>query len=239
MMKTQSNKYEPLPLIDKPGVDTLKRLVSKRWPEALMNTADSSSTPSFITGIASLDRLFPAGGIPYGQLMEITGGVSSGKTTLLLRMLAALTVRQTVAYVDFSGSFFPAGAISTGVDPDRLLVVTPKSLLSGLRTAELLFRHCMADIIVFDLLGCREPLPFTLLHRLRQQTTRARGLVIFLTENNSDIVPTSMVALRLEIVRGDHNRFAVTITKSRFCKEGMEVEVTFYDPQTNRLRAHS
>jgi hypothetical protein len=237
-MKTQSSKHEPTLLIDKPDVDTLKRLVSKRWPEAVINSADSA-TPSFITGVASLDQLFPTGGIPYGQLMEITGGVSSGKTTLLLRVLATLTARETVAYVDFSGSFFPAGAISTGVDPDRLLVVTPRNMLSGLRTAELLFRHRMADVTVFDLLGCRDPLPFTLLHRLRQQTTRAKGLVIFLTENNSDIVPTSMVALRLEIARIDHDRFVVTITKSRFCKEGMEVEVTFYGTQTYRLRPHS
>jgi hypothetical protein len=148
-------------------------------------------------------------------------------------------MHQTAAYVDFSGSFFPAGAITTGVDPDRLLVVTPEDLLSGLRTAELLFRYRMANVIVFDLLGCREPLPFTLLHRLRQQTTRAKGLVIFLTEHNSDIVPTSMVALRLAIARIDHGRSIVTITKSRFCKEGMEVEVTFYGTQTNRLRAHS
>ena len=72
------------------------------------------------TGIAGLDTL--TSGIPRGALTEIFGPASSGRTSVLLALLAEVTRRQEVcALVDVSDSFHPHSAAAAGVDLDRLL----------------------------------------------------------------------------------------------------------------------
>jgi len=190
----------------------------------------AETAPAFSTGLPELDALFPLRGIPYGQLIEITGGVSSGKTSLLLKLLAHLTRTGVAAYIDFSSTFFPSAAAVSGVDLTRLLVVKPDSrptdrVKTGLRTAELLLRNQTVNVIVFDLVGEKQVLPIVLLHRLRLKTVRARALTIFLTENNSEIIPSSMASLRLEVLRSGSDRLKVHLTKSRICREGTQAEV--------------
>ena len=199
----------------------------QKWPEAIRSLTDQSDR-FFAAGRVELDALFPSGrGIPYGQLIEITGGVSSGKTSLLFCLLAANS-HTTAAYVDFGNSFFPDAAGAVGLDLSRLLVIKPTSaqLKPGLRSGELLLRDHHADIIVFDLAGWRQPLPIGLLHRLRLKTVRAKGLVIFLTQA-ADIIPASMTSLRLEVQRSSDrpHHLLVTVTKSRLCAEGLQCRV--------------
>lgn len=72
------------------------------------------------TGVAKLDAL--TGGLPRGALSEITGPVSSGRTSVMLAALAGATRREEAcALVDASDSFDPASASAAGVDLDRLL----------------------------------------------------------------------------------------------------------------------
>lgn len=213
----------------KPNAAELKELIQKRWPQTLAAVANEELV--FGTGLSELDALFSLGGIPYGQLIEITGGVSSGKTSFLFKLLARLTRKETVAYIDFSNTFFPSAAVAGGIDITRLLLVKPNShsaddsIKSGLRTAELLLRERTVRCVVFDLVGQKKILPIVLLHRLRLKTVRAKALVILLSENNSEIIPSSMASLRLEVRRRDNNRLKINITKSRISKEGVCVEV--------------
>ncbi|MCP4685782.1 MAG: hypothetical protein GY867_10110 [bacterium] len=219
-----------------PGpVAGLREAISRKWPEALRSLTPASLAERqglvFETGLPEVDALFPLHGIPYGQLIEITGGVSSGKTSFLFRLLAVWSAERTVAYVDFDNAFFPDAAVCAGIDLSRLLVVRPEPkaddpIKPGIRTAELLLGKKNSDIIVFDLVGRRTPLPLGLLHRLRLKTVRARGMVIFLTNKNTGIVPSSMASLRLEISRRDHDRLEIAVTKSRLSAEGARVEVS-------------
>lgn len=202
----------------------LRRQIRRKWPTAA-GLASERLNLAFGTGIPALDSLFPHGGIPCGQLLELTGGPSSGKTTLLLTILAALTRNGRAVYIDPGRSFFPAAAAAAGIDLDRLLTVAPTAIPTGLRVAELLLKHNIAPWIVLDLVGQTEPLPMIMLHRLRIGAGRARGLIFFLTENNSGIIPPSLVALRLEINRIDRHRLGVTVAKSRISREGVTVEV--------------
>ncbi len=72
------------------------------------------------TGVAALDASL--GGFPRGQLSEIVGPRSSGRTSALLRMLAASTARgELTALVDALDRFDSASAVAAGVDLDRLL----------------------------------------------------------------------------------------------------------------------
>jgi hypothetical protein len=62
------------------------------------------------------------GGVPRGGLTEIFGRASSGRTSLLLSLMAQMTSREEVcAFVDASDAFDPQSAAAAGVDLNRLL----------------------------------------------------------------------------------------------------------------------
>jgi recombination protein RecA len=73
-------------------------------------------------GIPSLDAL--TGGVPRGALTEMVGPASSGRTSVILALMAEVTRRQEVCtLVDVTDSFDPASAEAAGVDLKRLLWV--------------------------------------------------------------------------------------------------------------------
>jgi hypothetical protein len=75
------------------------------------------------TGLAALDQAL-GGGLARGHLSEIVGPRSSGRTTVLCRMLAAAADRgEAVALIDTCDRFDPASAYDAGVDLSRLLWV--------------------------------------------------------------------------------------------------------------------
>ena len=80
------------------------------------------------TSIAALDACLH-GGLPRGQLSEIVGPRSSGRTTLLLQMMAAATRRgEIAAVVDTFDRFDAASAGAAGIDPDRLLWIRGQTI---------------------------------------------------------------------------------------------------------------
>jgi len=73
------------------------------------------------------------GGLPRGQLSELTGACSSGRMTLLLQLMAAATRRgEIAALVDTLDCFDVASTAAAGVDLDRLLWIRGSD--SGLGT---------------------------------------------------------------------------------------------------------
>jgi hypothetical protein len=83
------------------------------------------SDPSALTAtdIAVLDGCL-AGGLPRGQLSEIAGPCSSGRTTLLLSLLAAATRRgEIAAIVDTCDRLDAASVVAAHADLDRVLWV--------------------------------------------------------------------------------------------------------------------
>ena len=76
-----------------------------------------------LTGDADLDALL-GGGLRRGQLSEITGAPSSGRTTVMTRALAAAADRgEAVALIDACDTFDPASAAAQGLDLSHLLWV--------------------------------------------------------------------------------------------------------------------
>jgi hypothetical protein len=89
------------------------------------------------TALAPLERMDPSalmpmdvavldgclrGGLPRGQLSELAGPRSSGRMTLLLRMIAGATARgEIAAFVDTLDRLDVASAAAAGVDLSRLL----------------------------------------------------------------------------------------------------------------------
>src|SRR5262245_65398052 len=75
------------------------------------------------TGLAPLDALLE-GGFPRGQLVELVGPRTSGRTRVLLSMLAGVTARGAwAALVDGTDALDPASAAALGISLDRLLWV--------------------------------------------------------------------------------------------------------------------
>ncbi len=74
------------------------------------------------SGIPQVDAL--TGGFPRGCLTEVSGPDSSGRTSLMLSVLAAATRREEICtLIDVSDAFDPHSAVAAGVNPERLLWV--------------------------------------------------------------------------------------------------------------------
>jgi hypothetical protein len=78
------------------------------------------------SGVCEIDAL--TGGLPRGCLTEVCGPISSGRTSLLLAVLAAATQRQEAcALVDVSDAFDPLSAAMAAVNFESLLWVRCKA----------------------------------------------------------------------------------------------------------------
>lgn len=119
--------------------------VESRLPGALSPVL-RSDPEMLLTGIEALDRL--TGGIPKRGLTQICapGEVSSGRTTVLLSLMAEVTrTEQFCALVDAGDCFDPASAEAAGVDLSRVLWVRCERR-RGIKPLEHAFRA--TDIVV-------------------------------------------------------------------------------------------
>jgi recombination protein RecA len=90
--------------------------------------ARASKVMASLAGVTMEDA---KGGLPRGALTEIVGPSSSGRTTMMLALMAQMTVREEVcALVDASDAFDPQSAEAAGVDLKQLLWVRCSSPVS-------------------------------------------------------------------------------------------------------------
>lgn len=103
------------------------------------------------TGVSELDAV--TGGLPRGCLTEIFGPTSSGRTSLLISILAAATEREeSCALVDAEDSFDPSSAAAAGVRLERLLWVRcGHSAEHALKAADLLIQGGGFGLVAMDL----------------------------------------------------------------------------------------
>ena len=103
------------------------------------------------TGALGLDLALGVGGIPRGRIVEIFGPESSGKTTLMLHVIAnAQRAGGLAAFIDAEHALDPAYAKKLGVNLDDLLVSQPDSGEEALTICETLARSNALDVIVVD-----------------------------------------------------------------------------------------
>ena len=138
------------------------------------------------SGVSALDARL-GGGFPRGQLSELVGRRSSGRSSLLLRMMAAATARgELVAVVDALDMLDVESAAAAGVDLNRLLwirghVVTnqglcrdlnQRALEQAIRAFTLVLQAGNFGLVVFDVAeapaDALRRLPFTTWLRLQR-----------------------------------------------------------------------
>lgn len=175
-------------------------LPPERWGGRQASTSSISTGKSLPTGIAALDgALAPqGGGLPRGALTEITGALSSGKTSVAFAAIAAAQRRgEPVAYVDPARSFHAPSAARAGVDLDRLLLVLPPDENEALRAADLVLRSRGFALVVLDLPWLRR-VPDDALFRLARLARAVEAALVALTTEGSGTL-RSAVSLRLAV----------------------------------------
>jgi len=110
------------------------------------------------TGSLALDLALGCGGVPRGRVVEIYGPESSGKTTLMLHLIAnAQKAGGLAAFIDAEHALDPAYAKRLGVNLDDLLVSQPDSGEEALTICETLARSSALDLIVIDSVAALVP----------------------------------------------------------------------------------
>ncbi|HWF19373.1 MAG TPA: recombinase RecA [Verrucomicrobiae bacterium] len=110
------------------------------------------------TGALGLDLALGVGGLPRGRVVEIFGPESSGKTTLMLHVIAnAQKGGGLAAFIDAEHALDPAYAKKLGVNLDDLLVSQPDSGEEALSICETLARSNALDVIVIDSVAALVP----------------------------------------------------------------------------------
>ena len=164
------------------------------------------------TGHAELDAQLH-GGVPRGQVSELIGPRSSGRTSLLVRMLAAATARgELVALIDALDMFDVESAADAGIDLDRLLwirgFVVPnpglcrdlnqRALVQAIRALTLVLQAGQFGLVAFDAgeapADAVRRLPFTTWLRLQRMIEGAQTACLLI---GSDRMARSPAGLTL------------------------------------------
>jgi hypothetical protein len=103
----------------------LESLLRARKLDGTLTTARpwlaAPEAPPVATGLAALDAEL-GGGVPRGHVSALAGPPSSGRRSLLVRLLAGVTADgELAALIDARDTFDPESAVALGLDLSRLL----------------------------------------------------------------------------------------------------------------------
>ena len=143
-------------------LDTAISSITKAFGDgSIMRLGDSRANVKIDvipTGALALDLALGVGGLPRGRVIEIYGPESSGKTTLMLHVIAnAQRAGGVAAFVDAEHALDPGYAKKLGVNLDDLLVSQPDSGEEALSICETLARSNALDVIVVDSVAALVP----------------------------------------------------------------------------------
>jgi recombination protein RecA len=110
------------------------------------------------TGSLGLDVALGVGGLPRGRVVEIYGPESSGKTTLMLQVIASCQRNGgTAAFIDAEHALDPTYAEKLGVNVDDMLVSQPDTGEQALEITDMLVRSNAVDVVVIDSVAALTP----------------------------------------------------------------------------------
>jgi recombination protein RecA len=110
------------------------------------------------TGSIGLDAALGLGGVPRGRIIEVFGPESSGKTTLVLHIIAnAQKCGGMAAFIDAEHALDPAYAQKLGVDVNNLLVSQPDTGEQALEITDMLVRSGALDVVAIDSVAALVP----------------------------------------------------------------------------------
>lgn len=141
------------------------------------------------TGVPAIDEAL-GGGLRRGQLSEIVGARSSGRTTVMCRALSAAASRgELVALVDTHDRFDPETAAAAGLDLSRLLWVRDSGEAGrALKAMNLVLQAGGFGLVVLDLADLSGPavrsLPFTTWFRLARTIEGSQTVALLIASEH-------------------------------------------------------
>ena len=119
---------------------------------SLLTTLKKRNTPVF-AGLSAEELASGSFSLPSGAITEISGALSSGRTSLTHAILARATAAgECCAMVDSASAFDPWSAAQAGVDLQKLLWVRASGRLdAALKAADLILHSGGFGVIVLDL----------------------------------------------------------------------------------------
>jgi recombination protein RecA len=110
------------------------------------------------TGSLGLDIALGVGGLPRGRVVEIYGPESSGKTTLMLQVIAEMQkLGGTCAFIDAEHALDVQYAQKLGVNLQDLLLSQPDTGEQALEIVDSLVRSGAVDLVVIDSVAALTP----------------------------------------------------------------------------------
>jgi len=146
--------------------------------------SDPPSTPGAEEAFSPDALLRPLCRPAQGELIELVGALSSGRTALACRMTAGVTRRGELAgWIDLPDALDPRSLSRSGAELQSVLWVRPERLRAALRSAELLLKAGLA-LVVLDLEGAPlhelERLGTSVWTRLARAARAARARLLLL-----------------------------------------------------------
>lgn len=139
--------------------EALKEIEKEVGPDLIMRLGDKPTVHDVVpTGIPALDAALGTGGLVRGQIVEIFGPESSGKSTIAQHVVAsAQKLGGTCAYIDMEHSLDPTYAATIGVNIDDLLLSQPECAEQALEIAHKLAESGEVAVIVIDSIAALVP----------------------------------------------------------------------------------
>ena len=143
------------------ALDIALTQIEKRFGKgSIMRLGESAalSVDVISTGALTLDLALGIGGVPRGRIVEIYGQEASGKSTLVLQIIAeAQRMGGKAAFIDAEHALDPIYAKSLGVNLEDLYVSQPDSGEQALDIAEMLVRSGAIDVVAIDSVAALVP----------------------------------------------------------------------------------
>lgn len=148
------------------------------------------------TGVPVVDGLL-GGGFPRGEVSEVHGPASSGRTALVLGAVGKVTASGALAaWVDPGDSLDPVSASAAGADLGRLLWLRgggARGLSGAVAAVGTLLGSGLFDLVVLDLAGLPprdvQGLPRATWIRLQRTVENTPGALLLLAESHVALGP--------------------------------------------------
>lgn len=205
------------------------------------------------TGSLTLDMALGVGGLPYGRIVEIFGPESSGKTTMMLHVIAAAQKEgKTCSFIDAEHAFDPVYAQALGVDIKSLYFSQPDDGETALNIAEILVNSGAMDVIVIDSVAALTPRSEIegemgdshVGLQARMMSQALRKLTPTVKKNNTLIVFINQIRMKIGVMFGClHAKNKITFTDGRkftikeIVENRIEGNVWSYNEKTHQMEA--
>ena len=164
------------------------------------------------TGSITLDASLGIGGVPRGRVVEIYGPEGSGKTTLVLHIMAeAQKLGGTVAFVDAEHALNVDLARTVGVNIEDLLISQPDTGEEALQITDTLVRSGAFDVVAVDSVAALVPRAelngemgdshMGLHARLMSQAMRI--LTASISKSKTCVIFTNQIRMKIGVVFGN------------------------------------